>query len=189
MPRSQPPPEEQPKQQQQQQQRKRDELTRAEREQALKAANEAGDDDGFGENNNIPPLFAAFLKMITPSEKRPPVETNVDAASVRGLLTLIGVLKGQFEQHNHVTRVSHTDGVPRGWRRLRGLESFAEDAHPVDAAAWLQSDWEGAARRTGDVGDSDGEGDLRNRDRDIFTPTAAWLLGYALYTETGLLAG
>jgi len=37
-----------------------------------------------------------------------------------------------------VTRVTHTDGIPRGWRRLRSLESFAEDADPVHAASWLR---------------------------------------------------
>ena len=116
---------------------RRPQPSREEREEALRKANAAGDDDGFGEGG-VPPLLQAILKMITPSEHRPPVQTNVDAASVRGLLTLIGVLKGQFERHNHVTAVSHTDGVPRGWRRLRGFESFAEDADPVDAAQWLR---------------------------------------------------
>lgn len=47
------------------------------------------------------------------------------------------VLKGQFERHLKVTRVTHTDGVPRGWRRLRSLESFAEDADPIHASTWL----------------------------------------------------
>ena len=50
---------------------------------------------------------------------------------VRGLLTLVGVLQGQLEQHNHVTRMTHTDGVPRGWRKMRGFDAFAEDADPV----------------------------------------------------------
>ena len=110
--------------------------TKEEREEALKRAQSAEEEEAFGDHG-VSPVLDAILKMISPTPNGQPKETNVDAASVRGLLTLIGVLRGQFERHNNVTRITHTDGVPRGWRRLRGLESFAEDAHPVDAATWL----------------------------------------------------
>jgi len=103
-------------------------------------ANAAVDDPSDPANgpSQAPSLLLRLLRMLVPTERKPPVETNVDAASVRGLLTLIGVLKGEFERHVHVTRVTHTDGVPRGWRRLRGFDSFAEDADPVDAACWMR---------------------------------------------------
>ena len=113
--------------------------TKEEREEALRKAAAAGDvDEDENGRSVVAPMLDAFLRLLTPRPSKKAVETNVDAASVRGLLTLIGVLKGQFERHNHVTRSTHTDGVPRGWRRLRGLESFAEDAHPVDAQEWLR---------------------------------------------------
>ena len=105
-------------------------------EDALRRA-AALEDEATEQPSRIPPMLTTLLRLISPSATPRAVETNVDAASVRGLLTLIGVLRGQFEQHNQVTRATHTDGVPRGWRRLRGLESFAEDADHIHAAMWL----------------------------------------------------
>ena len=114
--------------------------TEEEEEALRKAAAAAADDDEDKDKrqSRMPPILASLLQLIAPAERQKVVETNVDAASVRGLLTLIGVLRGQFERHNHVTRLTHTDGVPRGWRRLRGLDSFAEDAEPVGASTWLR---------------------------------------------------
>ena len=66
-----------------------------------------------------------------------------------------------------------------------GPWQVAGGEHGADRVrGWLEDEEAGQrAKREGDVGDSDGEGDWRDRDRDIFTPTAAWLLGYAPYRE------
>ena len=115
--------------------------SRQQREDELQRANAAAaaEQDEGGRNSAIPQMLARLLRLIAPPEREKKVEINVDAASVRGLLTLIDVLKGQFERHLAVTRVTHTDGVPRGWRRLRGLESFSEDADPIHAAEWMRN--------------------------------------------------
>jgi Mg-chelatase subunit ChlD len=104
---------------------------------ARTAISQVGDD---GSASSAPPgLLMRLVRLLSPTAPSTRAETNVDAASVRGLMVLIGVLRGEFERHLHVTRTAHRDGVPRGWRRMQSLEAFAEDAEPVDACRWLET--------------------------------------------------
>ena len=78
-----------------------------------------------------------MLADLLPKRKAPPPPMNLDAESVEGLNLLLAALEGQFERSN-VSRASHADGIPRGWRRLRSFDGFADDADGAEAAAWCE---------------------------------------------------
>ena len=129
--------------------------TAAERQQQQQLLDDDDDDDDDGKKKRKQREPSLLMKALAPlfdllpKPQPPPPPVNVDAESVEGLNRLLLALEGQFERST-VTRASHSDGVPRGWRRLRSFDGFADDADHAEAAAWCAAPATGTLPRAVD---------------------------------------